>query len=300
MNNQNTKKITSFGIIGLGLIGGSIAKALRHTFPVAHIEVADVDSNAVNAAVNDGVVSRAVDAQSLDFGECDILFVCTPPHIACEDIKRIDSSKFSIITDVASVKSPIMKAACNLTNFIGGHPMAGSEGAGYGSAEQDLFVNASWILTIPENCGLSVEQRETLVDVIKKLGANPIYMDAELHDKRVALISHLPHVAAFALSELAASANDDAIKQLIGGGFRDTTRIAASSPSLWTDIFTESEALIPTLEKYVAILNEFLDLLNKEDKKTINSHLTAASDFRRAIPDGLRAKNNLDTIGEKQ
>jgi prephenate dehydrogenase len=298
MFTQNQSNFTNFGVIGLGLIGGSLVKALRCAYPEAIIEVADVNQAAVKAAIDEGAATRGVDIATLDFHNCEVLFLCTPPRIVCELLSRIDGERFGIITDVASVKAPVMAAASALTNFVGGHPMAGSEGSGYSSAEEGLFKNARWVLSVPENCAVPGNMLAMLTKLIRTLGAEAILMDAVEHDRRVAMISHLPHVAAFALSEIVANTNDTAMKQLIGGGFKDTTRIAASSPSLWTDIFSESSELIPSLEEYIKHLEDYLALLKHSELQGIKARLITAAEFRRSIPEGLRAKSHLDIEGE--
>lgn len=294
MFTQNQSNFTNFGVIGLGLIGGSLVKALRCAYPGAIIEVADVNQAAVKAAIDEGAATRGVDIATLDFYNCEVLFLCTPPRIVCELLSRIDGERFGIITDVASVKAPVMAAASALTNFVGGHPMAGSEGSGYSSAEEGLFKNARWVLSVPENCAIPGNILAMLTKLIRTLGAEAILMDAVEHDRRVAMISHLPHVAAFALSEIVANTNDTAMKQLIGGGFKDTTRIAASSPSLWTDIFSESSELIPSLEQYIKHLEDYLALLKHSELQGIKARLIIAAEFRRSIPEGLRAKSHSD------
>lgn len=291
---QNKSNFNSFGVIGLGLIGGSLVKALHKACPNATIQVADVNPLAVNAALSDGVATSGVDINTLDFHNCEVLFICTPPRVTCEILSRIDPECFGIITDVASVKAPIMVVAAGLTNFVGGHPMAGSEGSGYYSSEIGLFNKSRYVLCVPENCAVPGSMLAMLSTLIRSLGAEVIFMDAIEHDRRVAMISHLPHVAAFALSEIVAGTNDIAMKQLIGGGFKDTTRIAASSPSLWTDIFSESSELIPSLEQYIKYLEEYLALLKECQLDGIKARLTQASDFRRSIPEGLRAKSHAE------
>lgn len=295
---HNQSKFNNFGVIGLGLIGGSLVKALRRAYPEAIIEVADSNPAAVKAAIDEGAATRGVELATLDFQSCEVLFLCTPPRVVCELLSRIDGERFGIITDVASVKAPVMAAASALTNFVGGHPMAGSEGSGYSSAEEGLFKNARWVLSVPENCAVPGNMLAMLTKLIRTLGAEAILMDAVEHDRRVAMISHLPHVAAFALSEIVANTNDTAMKQLIGGGFKDTTRIAASSPSLWTDIFSESSELIPSLEEYIKHLEDYLALLKHSELQGIKARLITAAEFRRSIPEGLRAKSHLDIEGE--
>jgi prephenate dehydrogenase len=280
------------GIVGLGLIGGSLAKALRAFVPGCRITVADLCAETVQAALSEGVADAAVDPRAADFETafdgCDVLFICTPPQETCRLLGVFHNARIGVVTDVASVKRPILKAAAGMANFIGGHPMAGSEGSGYGAAETTLFQRATYVLCVPGDCALPAARLEAFKALIARLGGRVVTMPPDMHDHRVAIISHLPHVAAFALAGIADDARDDALRTLIGGGFRDTTRIAASSPGLWTDIFLASEPLVPAIDDYIAHLVRLRDLVAAGDAETLREWLKQASDFRASIPEGLR------------
>ncbi|NLB69826.1 MAG: prephenate dehydrogenase/arogenate dehydrogenase family protein, partial [Lentisphaerae bacterium] len=223
------------------------------------------------------------------FDKCDLLFVCIPPHAACEMIPKFANVRIGVITDVASVKIPIMEAARGMGNFIGGHPMAGSEGSGYIAADPELFRNSIFIMCRNSDCTLSKEEISAYKNFIEALGATPISMDAVAHDCRVAVISHIPHLAAFALSAMAEESHDPILRAMIGGGFKDTTRIAASSPELWADIFISSVNLTDAIDEYINKLQRLKDKLVEGDKEKLREYLTPASEFRASIPEGLRA-----------
>ena len=296
MHSNHTHTI---GVCGLGLIGGSLAKALRVAFPQTRIIAADCEGKTLRHAVADSCANETILAAPDDggaflraFDGCDFLFLCAPPPIVAEQLAGLKDVKVGVITDVASVKIPIMKAAANLPNFIGGHPMAGSEGAGYEASDAALFKGASYIIS-GHSAGL-----ESLITAI---GARPIIMDAESHDRRMAFISHLPHIAAFALAASPVLRDDPLTRSLIGGGFRDTTRIAASAPSLWSDIFTESKFLPSAIDDYIEELRALKTLISSGDKNALIEHLRVVSDFRRKIPEGLKTKtNNLPKENEKE
>ncbi len=287
-----TPAFNAFGIIGLGLIGGSLAKALRAFVPGCRITVADLRPEPVHTALAEGVADEAADHHAphfeAAFDGCDALFICTPPRDACRLLGTFRNARIGLITDVASVKIPVMKAAAGMANFIGGHPMAGSEGSGYGAAETTLFQRATYVLCVPADCAVSAASLEAFKALLASLGATVVTMTPELHDRRVAVISHLPHVAAFALASVADEARDAVMRALIGGGFRDTTRIAASSPDLWTDIFRESANLVPAIDDYIALLHRVRDLVATGDDAALRALLKQASDFRASIPEGLR------------
>ena len=292
------------GVVGLGLIGGSLARQImrntEHTVLAYDISDEVLKKGALLNAYHEIL---DINAPVIDV---DILLIATNPRatlkILDSIVPRIKSG--AIIMDCAGIKKDVIKKMESLKKtredvfFVGGHPMAGSEGSGYSSAEEGLFKNARWVLSVPENCAVPGNMLAMLTKLIRTLGAEAILMDAVEHDRRVAMISHLPHVAAFALSEIVANTNDTAMKQLIGGGFKDTTRIAASSPSLWTDIFSESSELIPSLEQYIKYLEEYLALLKHSELQGIKARLITAAEFRRSIPEGLRAKSHLDIEGE--
>lgn len=298
MNTQKKPQISfnRIGIIGLGLIGGSLAKALRSLAPVRHITVGDTHRATLDSALADGCADLAIDMNEPDaissFNGCDILFICTPPHAACELVGKFKHSAIGIITDVSSVKVPIMNAASGMGNFIGGHPMAGSEGSGYSASDTGLFKHSTYVLCVPESCTIPAGHIDAFKKLLEAIEAIPTVMDPVAHDCRVAVISHLPHVAAFSLSCIAEESHDATLRSLIGGGFRDTTRIAASSPALWTDIMSESANLVTAIDEYVNILCRIRDLLVTGKKKELQALLKTASDFRASIPEGLRSSKH--------
>jgi len=291
--------MNKIGICGLGLIGGSLAKALKAMLPQARIFAADTDREALRIAVRDKIVDGigiappdGNDSYMRIFNGCDILFLCAPPQVVLRQLSHMpERNGIGLVTDVASVKMPVTQAAAHLPNFVGGHPMAGSEGSGYEASDADLFKGATWIL-----CGgglrasESEARRPPLQSLITAIGAHPIGMDAESHDKRMALISHLPHTAAFALAASPALRDDPLTRSLIGGGFRDTTRIAASSPSLWAEIFNVSGFLPGAIDAYISELRNIRNMIAAGEKSALESYLRFASDFRKTIPEGLHKK----------
>lgn len=293
-------QITRLGIIGLGLIGGSLAKALRKVGFVERVIVADADSDSVKSVLDDGFADEAVDINSPDFHSafdgCDALFICIPPHSACEMIPKFRDARIGIITDVTSVKTPIMDAARGMCNFIGGHPMAGSEGSGYVAADPDLFNNSIYIICRCKDCTLPREKVEAYKRLLEAIGAMPITMDATAHDCRIAVISHMPHLAAFALAAMADDTHDATLRAMIGGGFKDTTRIAASSPDLWTDILTSSPNLTNAIDEYINKLQRLKGFISDGDAAALREFLASASAFRASIPEGLRAPRRAETL----
>lgn len=292
--------ITKLGIIGLGLIGGSLAKALRRVKFVEHIIVADSDTGTVNSVLKDGFADEAADINSKGFYSafdgCNALFICIPPQAACEMIPKFRNARIDIITDVTSVKTPVLNAARNMGNFIGGHPMAGSEGSGYVAADPQIFNNSIYIICRGEDCTLPREKEEAYKRLLEAIGATPIAMDATAHDCRIAVISHMPHLAAFALAAMAEDTHDATLRAMIGGGFKDATRIAASSPDLWADILTSSPNLTKAIDEYTTKIQRLKGFIADGDKAALREFLASASAFRASIPEGLRAPRRTEIV----
>ena len=225
----------SFGFVGLGLIGSSIAKALRSTFPDCRIIAFNRSEKPRLLALADKVADIAVDMVNSVFQECDYIFLCTPVEYNEAYLKALKSviKPSCIITDVGSVKTNIHKAVIAEgmeENFIGGHPMAGSEKTGYENSSAQLCENAFYAIT-PTSLS-SAEKVSEYRAIVESIGAIPIILDYRTHDYSVAAISHLPHIIAAQLVNLVRD-NDSVtqiMKQMAAGGFKDITRIASSSP----------------------------------------------------------------------
>ena len=282
------------GVFGAGLIGGSLAKAIRAVRPGAEIVIADTDARTRAAALSEGVADVVRDPADTPpgraFAGCDLVILAAPPRVIVETLPQLANADIGLVVDVASVKTPILAAAraAGLANFLGGHPMAGTEASRWEASNPSLFHGAAFILCEPSGCTVPAEAREAFRALLRDIGFRIFEMDAETHDRRLALISHLPHVAAFALAAVAADAHDAVLPDLVGGGFRDTTRIAASSPELWADIFRESPALLAELDRYLAWLGTFRAALGPcAAPDALPALLHNAADYRRTLP-GIR------------
>ena len=288
---------TSFrkiGILGTGLIGGSLLLALRRLLPDAEL-VAGAPSERTREAVRasgaaDRVFDPAAEPPAAAFAGCGLALLAAPPEAVCRDLPALKGADVGLLVDVASVKGSVMEAARGLGNFVGGHPMAGTEGVGFGAADPDLFRGAAFLYCVPPDYAAGPEKLAALLALLGALGMRPFAMDAAEHDRRLALVSHLPHAAAFALALAAARAGDPVLAQLVGGGFRDTTRIAASSPALWTDILRASPELPAALDAYAETLSSLRAALDPAvPPDGLRRLLEEAETYRRAIPDGLHA-----------
>lgn len=289
-------EISRVMIVGMGLIGGSLAMALREADPAMSILAVDANPAAVERAVASGIADEglAVDDRLVDealaSGDVDLVVLAMPAGFAEGIFRRIEASGYrGIITDTASTKRRICDAARAILSdgsaFIPGHPMSGSEVNGLDGATKDLFGGKYWILCPDErtNGGMFL----ALHALVTSLGAKCISIDRDEHDAMVAVISHVPHMTASALMELASrrAAGRDELIRLAAGGFRDSTRIAAGSPSLWTGIALDNAELISdALGELIGILQDVESMIAGGDSKGIKSFLARASSARKSIP----------------
>ncbi len=227
------------GIIGLGLIGGSIAVCLSKKNEYEIVAMSRSEQPLIDAKKNGDISDYSLTDINI-FKDCDIVFVCTSVDKIPSYVERLIPviGKNCIITDVGSTKETIFNEMLKFEdiNFIGGHPMAGSEKTGYKAAKPHLFENAYYILTPNKN--ITDEMLASMIGIIKELGAIPLVLDPAYHDYTVAAISHVPHIIAAALVKTVKDLDDENryMHSLAAGGFKDITRIASSSPEIWTGI----------------------------------------------------------------
>ncbi len=281
---------TQFGFIGLGLIGGSIARALRETEPSCKILAYSrkpVLSEDLCSALEAKVLDDAVFSLN-ELSDCDYIFLCAP--VDCNisylpELAKIITSK-TILTDVGSVKSGIhaaAEAAGLSAQFIGGHPMTGSERTGFANSNALLMENAYYAITLTEAC--PKERVNAFLSLVKQIKSIPVVLSPKEHDDAVAAISHVPHVIAAQLVNLVRTSEDaDTMRLLAAGGFKDITRIASSSPSLWESILSANTAFVlPTLRRYISLLNDAEQALAADNKESIRSLFSEAGEFRSSL-----------------
>lgn len=267
--------------MGLGLIGSSVALALRDAG--WHVSGTDVDEVRTSRALELGVV----DAVASDRG-ASIVFVATPVASVAEVALAVLSAREGdadlVVTDVGGVKRQVV-AAIEDPRFVGGHPMAGSEQEGPDGADANLFVGATWVLTPTKTTDPGAFQR--VRSIVASLGADVVDLEPARHDALVAIVSHLPHLAAANLMSLAADASEEhaVLLRLAAGGFRDMTRIAAGDPVIWPDIFRDNaEAVIDALDDLRARLDEARRMLVEDDRGALVALLEHARAARRNLP----------------
>lgn len=279
------------GFIGLGLIGGSIARALREKVPDLKILVFDPDPKTRTLALQDGTADAVFSFPDASLGRCDYLFLCAPVSDNIQNLYQIRPSltEHCILTDVGSVKTGIYQAVedCGLTaQFIGGHPMTGSERIGFSNAKAGLLENAYYILT--PGTGVPASRVEKFRMLVQKTGALPLLMQPDAHDYITAAVSHLPHLIASSLVNLVAQADqetDGMMKLIAAGGFKDITRIASSSPAMWQQIcLTNTENLSRLLSRYIEDLQNLRCRLEQKDGQALHRFFASAREYRESFP----------------
>lgn len=276
-------------LIGCGLVGGSFALALRRAGQVRQIVGHDRDAAAAQRAVELGIVDRCENGVDAAVAGADLVMVATPVAQAGALFVAIAGclAPGALVTDVGSTKRDVIVAARHglgdaVARFVPGHPIAGREVHGPDAADAALFRDRRVLLTpLPENAEADVTR---IADAWIACGARVDRLDAEVHDAVLSSVSHLPHLLAYALVAQIADADDAALKfSLAGGGFRDFTRIAASSPAMWRDIaMANREALLHDLDAYRSQLDALRGWIADGDAGSIEAMFVKASIARGA------------------
>jgi prephenate dehydrogenase len=280
-------------VVGTGLIGGSIALALRRRG--WYVSGLDADEDRARQALAAGVIDALADDV-----EAEVVFVATPATSVAPAVRRVLALEGRradvVVTDVSGVKTAIVEEADD-PRFIGGHPMAGSEQTGLHGADPDLFEGAVWVLT--PTAATDLESFDRLKSVVMSLGADVLVLSAADHDRLVAVVSHVPHlVAATLMNEASAGAEQDgALLRLAAGGFRDMTRVAAGHPGIWPDICAENAgAIVGALDALVEDLQAMRARVAARDRGGLLDVLQAASAARRNLPARVVRPDNLTEL----
>ncbi len=264
-------------LVGTGLIGGSIGMALRqHGW---HVSGDDVDRDAAQLALELGALDRIGDDPGADVG-----IVATPVGVVTENAQRLLGQGVGVVSDVGSTKARIVEGLQH-ARFVGGHPMAGSEQVGVQGASADLFSGAAWVLT--PGAHTSDEALLRVRGIVTMLGAEPITLDATDHDRLVAMVSHVPHLAAATLMRIATrrSTEHRALLRLAAGGFRDMTRVAAGHPGIWPDICEENrDAIVDVLDEVIDELGALRSLVADSRRDELYEVLEEARGGRLNLP----------------
>jgi len=273
-------------VTGLGLIGGSIARAL--TERGWHVSGDDQDDARVERARSMGLIAEA----GLD-PAAEVTFVCTPVLTLADQVKRALAETTGLVTDVGSVKSALAKAIDD-PRFVGGHPMAGSELEGLDGADGSMFEGAVWVLT--PSAATADTTFAGVAAIVADLGADVVALPADRHDQVVAVISHVPHLTAATLMGLAADRAEEhaALLRLAAGGFRDMTRIASGHPAIWLDICAENrEAIVGALDGLIDGLSAMRAVVEQDDRGELHRRLSKAREARSNLPSRVNQPSEL-------
>lgn len=274
------KKVT---IIGLGLIGASIAKALKKS--QLNIEISGIDKHEIaQTALKEGNIDNAIELNEIN--KSDFIFICTPLNSALEIMEDLAAlvKKSTIITDVCGVKSILKQKWASLTSegyYVGGHPMTGKESGGYSNSDPLLFENSVYILTNEID---NLPNKAEFIKLIESLGARIMILDADTHDSIVSKVSHLPQILSVSLINTV-SKEDGKVLDFAAGGFRDMTRIASSDFSVWEDIIdSNKEKILFEIDRFQSELNKMRVAIESMNSNELKHKFEIARKFRDEIP----------------
>ncbi|MFV0258449.1 MAG: prephenate dehydrogenase/arogenate dehydrogenase family protein [Acidimicrobiales bacterium] len=273
-------------VIGTGLIGGSVGMALRKQG--WSVSAVDADPDVAVRAVTVG----AADETGFDEAS-DLVVIAAPVGVVPELARDALARCGGVVTDVGSTKLEICRAVDD-PRFVGGHPMAGSEQDGLAGAAEDLFFGAMWVLTPTPSTDEDAFAKVRAV--VRSLGAESLALAPDVHDQLVAQVSHVPHLTAATLMNMAveASVEHQALLRLAAGGFRDMTRISAGRPSIWPDIcVANGRAIVSGLDQLIDQLGMVRDLVASGDRIGILELLTSARSARINLPVGFGPADDL-------
>lgn len=283
--------VETLAILGTGLMGGSLGLASLKAKLASEVVGFDVDRETAEMAVKKGAITRAAESPPQAVEKADLVFIATPVSTIPAIYKQIAAAlpDGAIVTDVGSTKAKIVEeisgSGPKSGNFVGGHPLAGSEMEGIEAASEDLYRGCLWVLTPTAETDPSAYRR--LMHYLSALEARVVSLEPQRHDEAMALSSHLPQLLSSTLMGFAAelTGTPEGLPLLSAGGFQDMTRIAASSPDLWIDIVRENRpAVLDVLRQFRRALDGAHEHLESEDWERLHEMLAAAREARRVLP----------------
>lgn len=311
-------KFKKIAVVGIGLIGASLAAALKESDSEIEITAVDRSAESIRKAENLAIIDQGFTEIKDNLKDCDLIFIAVPVAAIASVIKKIKagSQKQQLLVDLGSTKKEIMQQAAEILRgtdkiFIGGHPMAGSHKSGLDWHQADLFKNAPFIITpwiqagkssLPLNqalkdSGIEAELLNQLQELIEKIGARVHIISAEEHDRCTAYLSHLPHLLSSALVNLSSEKEfADEFLELSGSGYRDMTRIAGSSPELWQDIIISNrENIAELIADYIVELKEIQSNLENNEAAKIFNFLAGAAEIKNKSREKRGGNNELSS-----
>ena len=265
------------GIIGLGLIGGSIALKIKEIHTNTVIYGLDKDVDSISYSLSKGIIDKKLDIKSID--NLKYIFIAIPVDAIKSEIESILNkiSNDTLVIDLGSTKYEICKRVldhANRKNFLAAHPIAGTEFSGPSAATNNLFDNKVLIL-----CETEKTDQDLLLDALKifdLMNMNIINMDSIEHDKHIAYVSHLSHISSFMLGKTVMNKEEDqdTIYDMAGSGFESSVRLAKSSPETWASIFVENKNnIVESLNEYISNINNFKILIENGDKENLSAEM---------------------------
>ena len=276
------------GFVGLGLIGGSLAKSIRRHYPEAIINAFDINKTTLMQAHQEGIINTVLtDISDFEqaFQNCDYIFLCTPVESFqsfLPELKKV-LTDHTVLTDVGSVKGCVHEEIAQFgfnRYFIGGHPMAGSEKSGYEHSSDSIIEHCFFILTpTPET---APERLEDYSKFVQSIGAISLELSPSEHDRVVAAISHLPHIVAASLVNLVFQTDEHGyMRSVAAGGFKDITRIASSNSNMWANIcLSNQKAVLEMLDLLIENLTITRKHLANKEEDALYHFFANARDYR--------------------
>ena len=265
--------MTKIYVIGIGLIGGSMALDIKSHYENTTVFGIDSNENHIEEALKLGIIDKKATIE--DLINADLVIVSVPVDVGMVLLPKILDAigEDTLVIDVDSTKLPICEAIANhmkRRNFMATHPIAGTEFSGPSAAIKDLFQDKTNIICEVEKTTFKLQERG--MELFKKLGMRIRYMDAKSHDKHIAYVSHLSHISSFMLGKTVVEKEKDErdIFDMAGSGFESTVRLAKSSPAMWTPIFKQNKKhVVKSLEEYISNLTHFKKLLEDENYEAV-------------------------------
>ena len=274
-------------IIGVGLIGGSMALDIKSNYDNVTVFGIDVNENYLDVALNLNIIDKK--ASIPDLADADFVILAVPVDIALVILPSILDviNDETLVFDVGSTKFPICEAISNHSkrrNFMATHPIAGTEFSGPTAAIVGLFHGKTNIICEVEKTTFKLQKKA--LELFDKLGMRIRYMDAKSHDKHIAYVSHLSHISAFMLGKTVIEKEKDErdIFDMAGSGFESTVRLAKSSPAMWTPIFKQNKKhVVKTLGEYISNLSKFKDLLESDNYDAVYEEMQSVNKIKEIL-----------------
>ncbi len=278
-------------VIGIGLIGGSLAKDLRKAYPGLSILGRDASADHLQEACDLGLVDGP--ASEADLAGADLVVVSIPVDSLLRDLPQVLDlvGDQTLVIDAGSTKVPVCRAVKDhpkRRNYLACHPIAGTEFTGPSAAMPGLFAGKVNIICEVEQTAFKIQERA--LEIFGRIGMRIRYMNPDAHDRHIAYVSHLSHISSFMLGKtvIEKEKNERDIFDMAGSGFESTVRLAKSSPAMWTPIFEQNkENVLETLDEYIANLQDFRTKLMKDDYQALfeeMDHTNRIKDILKGIP----------------